>query len=93
MEFEWDPLKAAANLTKHRVGFEEAAEAFFDSNAIDDLDAAHSTDLERRFSLIGLSARRLLFVVFAVRRGGAIRIISARKATRGEERLYNDAKS
>lgn len=93
MELEWDPRKAAANLKKHGVDFNEAVEAFFDPNAIDDFDSDHSTVNEQRFALIGLSSRRLLLVIFTERRGNRIRIISARKASKVEERLYNHAKS
>ncbi len=63
MRFEWDPDKAATNLKRHRVSFEEAVEAFFDPTAVDDFDPEHSLE-ETRFNLIGLSSRRLLFVVY-----------------------------
>jgi len=63
MRFEWDPDKAVTNLKRHRVSFEEAIEALFDPNAVDDFDPDHSSD-ETRFNLIGLSSRRLLFVVY-----------------------------
>jgi len=63
MNFHWDPDKAAINIERHQVSFEEAIEAFFDPNALDDYDEEHSDD-ETRFNLIGLSSRRLLFIVY-----------------------------
>ena len=89
LSFEWDPGKAAQNLRKHGVSFEEAVSVFSDERArlIDDPD--HSAD-EERFILLGLSASlRVLVVVHCYRRSGsAIRLISARKATREEKRFY-----
>ena len=87
LEFEWDPQKAAANLVKHRVSFEEAATVFGDPLGGIVADPRHSSG-EERFALIGLSqVRRLLAVMYAERRG-VIRIISARAATRRERRNY-----
>jgi len=91
LSFEWDPRKASANLRKHGVSFEDAQSVFTDERArlIDDPD--HSTDAnEDRFLLLGLSTNlRLLVVAHCYRKaGGVIRIISARKATREEQRFY-----
>lgn len=90
LRFEWDPRKAAANFRKHGVSFEDAESVFADERArlIDDPD--HSAD-EERFLLLGLSSSlRLLVVAHCYREagGGIIRIISARKATREEQRFY-----
>jgi uncharacterized DUF497 family protein len=89
LTFEWDHRKAAANLKKHGIAFEEAQSVFFDERArlIDDPD--HSED-EDRFVLLGLSSSlRLLLVCHCYRRGGdVIRIISARKATTRESKHY-----
>ena len=89
LRFEWDPRKAAANFRKHGVSFEDAESVFADERArlIDDPD--HSAD-EDRFLLLGLSSSlRLLVVAHCYREaGGIIRIISARKATREEQRFY-----
>ena len=83
-DFEWDSAKAAANVPKHGVTFEEATTAFDDPNAIDAPDFENSS----RFVLIGFSHQtRLLFVVSA-ERGSRIRIISARKATPTQRRVY-----
>jgi len=62
-------------------------EAFFDQNAIDEYDAAHSEE-ESRFYLIGYSQRRLLFVVYTEPTEGTIRIVSARKAEGKYKRIY-----
>jgi uncharacterized DUF497 family protein len=89
LRFEWDDRKAAANLKKHGVSFEEARSVFHDERAklIDDPD--HSED-EDRFILLGLSSlRRVLVVCHCYRRDdGVIRIISARKATAKEAKNY-----
>lgn len=89
LRFEWDPVKAVTNQKKHGVSFEEAQSIFSDERArmIDDPD--HSDD-EERFILLGLSrSLRVLVVVHCYRaEGNVIRIISARKATREEQRHY-----
>ena len=89
LRFEWDPSKATINLRKHGVSFDEAQSVFSDERArlIDDPD--HSAD-EDRFLLLGLgNSLRLLVVAHCYREAeGAIRIISARKATREEQRFY-----
>lgn len=86
---EWDPVKAAANLRKHGVSFEEAQTVFWDERGqlIDDPD--HSVG-EERAVLLGLSARlRILVVVHYYEKApDAIGIISARKATRLERARY-----
>ena len=84
MRFEWDDNKARANITKHGVTFGEATEVFYDPNAIEDYEPDHS-DAEDRFFIIGLSSRRLLYVVYAERVLDTVRIILARKATRPNE--------
>jgi uncharacterized DUF497 family protein len=89
--FEWDRQKAAANLAKHDVSFEEAVTVFQDSLADIHDDPDHSLS-ERRAVIIGHSAeRRLLLVAFTERRR-KIRIISARRATRGERRAYEESR-
>jgi uncharacterized protein len=89
LRFEWDPVKAGVNQKKHGVSFEEAQTVFADERArlIDDPD--HSED-EDRFILLGLSSSlRVLVVVHCYRsEGNTVRIISARKATREEQRYY-----
>ena len=68
MRFEWDDAKAIGNVEKHGVTFGEATEVFYDPNALEALDAENSGS-EDRFVIIGYSASRLLFVVFAQRIG------------------------
>jgi uncharacterized DUF497 family protein len=89
MEFEWDPTKAIDNLRKHRVSFEEASSVFGDPLATVYEDPDHSAK-EKRYLMIGTSTnRRLLHIAFADR-DKRIRIISARKVTRREKRLYEE---
>lgn len=86
---EWDPRKAAANFRKHGVSFEDAQSVFTDERARLIADPDHSAD-EDRFLLLGLSSSlRVLVVAHCYREAeGVIRIISARKATRDEQRSY-----
>lgn len=89
MIYEWDPAKAAANIRKHSVSFEEAASVFLDPVALTFIDPDHSEDEERAIT-IGRSARgRVLFVAHTERRD-RIRIISARRATRREQEPYGE---
>ncbi|MGH7533844.1 MAG: BrnT family toxin [Gemmatimonadales bacterium] len=89
LHFDWDPAKAASNLRKHGVPFEEAESVFSDEQGLLLDDDRHS-DAEPRFALLGLSATlRVLVVVHCYRAAGAtIRIISARKATPAERAQY-----
>jgi uncharacterized DUF497 family protein len=87
MRFEWDANKASANLVKHRVSFGEAREVFYDPNGFQGFDALHSAT-EIRFFVIGLSTRRLLFVVYIEIPPDTVRIISTRRATKAERELY-----
>ena len=87
MRFEWDANKALINIVKHKISFREAAEVFDDSDAVEFYDTFHSEN-EIRFSLVGFSSRRLLFVVYTVRSTNTIRLISARKTTEAERKIY-----
>lgn len=89
VSFAWDEQKAAQNVRKHGVSFEEAMSVFLDENAIEFFDPDHS-GREDRFLMLGVSWRlRLLVVHYVLRRQGRqIRIISARKATRNETKAY-----
>ncbi|HEX7315517.1 MAG TPA: BrnT family toxin [Pyrinomonadaceae bacterium] len=89
MRFEWDDAKAAANLRKHWVSFEEAAEVFNDPNIAENESAKQSFD-EPRFVVTGYSSRRLLVVVFTERGADIIRIISARLPTPSERKMYEE---
>jgi len=87
--FEWDDQKAASNLSKHGVSFDEAVSVFGDGRALTFSDTDHS-ELEDRSRTYGFSNKtRLLVVVHTERRNG-IRIISARKATRSEKGIYEN---
>ena len=89
ISFEWDEKKSASNKKKHGVSFEEAQTVFVDENALLIHDPDHS-DEEERFVMIGLSDRlRVLIVCHCYRRSKeVIRIISARKAMRSEQKPY-----
>lgn len=85
--FEWDPEKDRANEAKHGVTFAEARTAIVDPFVVLSPDDQHSLG-EHRYSAIGMShAGRLLIVVYT-ERGDRVRIISARRATRREVRMY-----
>lgn len=89
--FEWDAGKNRSNQKKHHVSFEEAKTVFFDEGALVAADPEHSAD-EDRFLIIGFSIRlRVLLVCFCDRRdGNVIRIISARKASKKEQKQYKE---
>ncbi|NLI04377.1 MAG: BrnT family toxin [Actinomycetaceae bacterium] len=89
MDFEWDECKAALNFRKHGVRFESAVDAFSDPYARVVSDVKHCDEAER-FFLIGmdLESRVLTVCQWERRSGTAIRIISARKSTRVEEKQY-----
>lgn len=84
-EFEWDDVKAASNLRKHKVSFKEATAAFRDPFALEWIDDAAPYG-EERSVLLGMS-NGLLYVVFT-ERGPRRRIISARPAERHETDAY-----
>lgn len=90
MIFAWDSGKAAANLKKHGVDFREAATVFDDPISTTYPDIDHSS-LERRFVMIGASARKRVLVVAYTERDEAIRMISARLATRRERTFYEES--
>ncbi len=85
MSFQWDREKAASNFKKHRIDFADAVTVFDDLNAITIDDPDHS---EPRFVTIGLDAYGRILVVVYTWRGESIRLISARKATKREQKYY-----
>lgn len=89
-QFEWDTSKAASNLEKHGVEFDEAQTVFNDPMFITVIDEEHSDD-EERYITIGMSNRGRLLMVAHTDRNERIRLISARRATRGEELFYAEA--
>ncbi len=90
MQFEWDDEKEKINIIKHGIDFTTAARVFKDENRLELYDEAHS-DVEDRYITIGLidEVAYLVMVVYTEREE-AIRLISARKATQKERRMYYD---
>ena len=89
MRLEWDARKARENLRKHGVSFEEASSVFFDPLSVTGDDPDHSAG-ERRFVTFGVSSSGRLLVVAHAETGDAIRIISARRTTQAEKKLYEE---
>ena len=91
MDFEWDEAKAATNLRKHRVSFEDAALVFLDPNRIEVFDGREAYG-EDRWKTVGLVEPAVFAVVYALRGGNGeiIRIISARKADSHERKDYRE---
>jgi len=87
--FEWDPEKAEANLSKHGVSFAEAVTIFGDPLSMNMSDPDHS-ESEQRFIVLGMSDRYRLLVVSYTERSPLTRIISARMATRHERKQYEE---
>ncbi len=88
-EFEWDPGKAAANLRKHGLTFDEASTVFGDPLALLMSDPDHS-EQEQRYLLLGVSNLNRLLVVAFAERPPRTRLVSARRATRRERRRYEE---
>ena len=89
MQFEADPVKAAQNLKKHKVSFEEAASVFGDAMTLTFADPDHSVG-EARWLMFGLSSKgRALTVIYTERRG-KVRLASARTATKHERKIYEE---
>lgn len=86
VDYQWDPAKAKANLKKHGVEFADAVGVFADANAITIEDP--DSEREQRFISIGVDVLGRTVVVVYTYRGEAIRLISARKATRREISIY-----
>ena len=89
MKFEWDPEKARSNLRKHKVSFKEAATALKDTMAATGFDPDHSVG-EERFVTFGVSERGRLLVVAHTEENYILRIISARIASKGERKIYEE---
>ena len=86
METQWDPEKAASNLEKHGVDFADAVGVFEDEWALTIKDEV--VEGEQRFATLGTDFLERVLVVVYTHRGGEIRLISARRATRKERRTY-----
>jgi len=92
VNFRWDSTKAEENLKKHYIDFREAATVFDDPLSTTFPDNDHSLG-EQRFLIIGMSALGRILVVSHTENGDTIRIISARTATRPEQRFYEEDES
>ncbi len=88
MEFDWDPAKSEANLSKHGISFEEAR-TVFDGPILTWVDDRRDYGEDRHISLGALSPSAVLIVIHT-ERGDKIRLISARKANRRERKVYHD---
>ena len=86
MGFQWDPEKAASNLMKHGVDFADAVGVFEDEWALTIKD--EYVEGEQRFATLGTDFLERVLVVVYTYRGGEIRLISARRATRKERKVY-----
>ena len=93
VRFEWGRKKELTNFRDHGVEFEEAKTVFYDEHAIEFYDEDHSLK-EIRYLMIGLSSKfRILIVSYTIREGSdkdLIRIISSRKATKSEQKVYSE---
>jgi uncharacterized DUF497 family protein len=90
--FEWDPRKAATNVAKHGISFEDAQAVFGDDQALDGPDPRHSAAERRRLRIGRAASGRVSIVAYTIRRRGdeeVVRIISARAASRKERRAYH----
>lgn len=89
MIYEWNASKAAANLRKHSVSFEDASTVFLDPLAMTFPDPDHSANEQREITIGHTMRQRLVFVSHS-EQGGRVRIISARLATRSERKQYEE---
>ena len=89
MKLDWEPSKAAANLRKRGVSFQEAGTVFGDPMALTFDDPDHSLG-EARFLTFGISRAHKLLIFSYTERGDVTRIISARKMSRQERDIYEN---
>ena len=89
MHFEWDTAKAATNVRKHGVSFDEASTVFADALSATTHDPDHSRG-EARLLTFGMSSTGRVLVISHTDRGAIVRIISARPATRHERKIYEE---
>jgi uncharacterized DUF497 family protein len=90
IKFEWDEAKALKNIEKHGISFQEASTVFYDDFAVQFYDVEHSELKEDRFLILGISnSSRFLMVCHCEKKSDEVlRIISARKATKNEQKFY-----
>lgn len=91
MEFEWDEEKERRNIKKHGIDFDTAALVFGDSNRIEKFDQLHSDEEDRYITIGSIGGMAIVVMVVYTERGAAIRIISARAATKREKEAYYHA--
>jgi len=91
MRFEWDPGKNTSNFKKHGISFDEAVYVFSDKNALSIFDIDNILEEDRWITLGVIPEGKTLVVVHTDRSNNCIRIISARKATKGETKDYYEA--
>lgn len=91
MIFEWDENKEAINIAKHGLDFATAARVFLDENRIEIYDDAHSDGEDRYITIGQIGSTAVVVMVVYTERRTAIRLISARKATRQERSIYYDS--
>lgn len=91
MEFEWDEEKERRNIKKHGIDFDTAALVFGDSNRIEKYDHLHSDEEDRYITIGSIGGMAIVVMVVYTERGAAIRIISARVATKREKEAYYHA--
>lgn len=89
MEFEWDETKAAVNLSKHGISFDEARTVFRDPFYVDFYDPDHSFE-EHRYIIVGESQQSRLLLVSYAQTDDVVRLISAREVTRTEREMYEE---
>ena len=87
IDFEWNPQKAEINSKKHGISFDEASTVFEDTLSVTYPDPEHS-EQEERYLIIGVSSQYRILVISHIYRSETIRIISARRATKWEQRFY-----
>jgi len=90
MQFEWDDEKERKNIAKHGIDFETAAAVFQDINRLEFYDEKHSIDEDRYITIGLIDGEAYIVMVVYTEREEAIRLISARKATKQERRMYYD---
>ena len=90
MLFEWDDEKEKINIVKHGIDFATAARVFGDENRLEIYDEAHSDNEDRYITIGSVDGVTFIVMVIYTERGDAIRLISARKATKQEGRMYYD---
>lgn len=91
MLFEWDENKEKKNIMKHGLDFSTAALVFQDKNRLEWFDDAHSDDEDRYITIGEIGGVAVVLMVVYTERHDAIRLISARKATKQERRMYYGA--